>query len=202
MTSRPIIRDRLTSVAAQFVHAIIPREENETARLALYKHFNLNSEECVYCGDPATDVDHFRSIVKSGRPSGYFHTTDNLVPSCGPCNQSKGGQDWNAWMRGSAKKSPATREIANLRDRIERLQNFADNFVTSAMSQDEMRDAVGPELWDSYWEHLSAIETTMKKAQQEADKIRPLLEKAFLDRKKTQTETIQQTGVVAAPTRD
>ena len=49
------------------------------------------------------------------------------------------------------------------------------------MSLDEMRDAVGPDLWDRYWRHVTTIEETMVKAQAEADELRPRLEVAFAD---------------------
>ncbi|MGH8756218.1 MAG: HNH endonuclease [Burkholderiales bacterium] len=87
---------------------------NAESRSELYERFGINPKTCVYCGSQATDVDHFRAIVKAGKPSGYFHTTDNLVPCCGGCNQSKGGSDWKAWMNSAAKGSPATKRVSDL----------------------------------------------------------------------------------------
>jgi hypothetical protein len=50
--------------------------------------------------------DHLRPLVKNKLPTGYISEIRNLVPSCGPCNQSKGASDWRAWMRGKARGSP------------------------------------------------------------------------------------------------
>jgi hypothetical protein len=137
---------RSTSLAAAFVHAIIPRKVDGTEQLALYNRFGINAYECVYCGKEATDEDHLRAIVKKGKPSGYFHTIGNIVPACGPCNQSKGGSDWRAWMTSlRAKGSPTKKAISGTEARVERLAKFAEVANTISMSEDQMRDAVGKE---------------------------------------------------------
>lgn len=42
---------------------------------------------CAYCGNPAEDLDHIAPLVSGGEDS-----SDNLVPSCKPCNGSKGSK--------------------------------------------------------------------------------------------------------------
>ena len=124
MKARPKITSRITSLAHSFVHAIIPRYLNEQDQLALYELSGIKRNKCVYCGAKATDLDHFKALVKAGRPSGFFHCTENIVPSCGPCNQSKSGSDWRSWMTGKAKGSPSTRKISDTAVRIERLEKL------------------------------------------------------------------------------
>jgi hypothetical protein len=183
MASRPTIVGRGTSLAAAFVHAIIPRRIEKDAQSELYNRFGIDAAECVYCDRVATDKDHFRAIVKDGKPSGYFHTTDNVVPSCGPCNQSKGGSDWLAWMTSiRAKGSPTKRAVPGTSLRIERLSKFAQGAETAHMSDADMRNAVGEDLWTAYWARLAAIKVQMAEAQKEAEKIRALLETAFARR--------------------
>jgi hypothetical protein len=63
-------------------------------------------------------------FVKDKRPTGYIDEIRNLVPSCGSCNQSKGGQDWKAWIQGTAVNSPASRGIKDVPQRIARLEAF------------------------------------------------------------------------------
>ncbi len=49
---------------------------------------------CVYCGEPATEVDHVRSLASHG---GWEHPS-NLVPACRFCNASKSDRlliDWD-----------------------------------------------------------------------------------------------------------
>ena len=60
----------------------------------------------------------------------------NLVPSCGKCNQSKGNLNWKEWMFGDAKQSPKTRQISDIElkaDLLEKFENWREpssyNFV-------------------------------------------------------------------------
>lgn len=50
------------------------------------------AEECVYCGDPPTQVDHVRPLAQGG-----WEHESNLVPACGPCNHSKGPRLLTEW---------------------------------------------------------------------------------------------------------
>jgi 5-methylcytosine-specific restriction endonuclease McrA len=179
LASRPKITGRLTSLAAAFVHAIIPRRVDKDAQAKLYKQFSIDSAKCVYCGREATDSDHFRAIVKSGKPSGYFHTIDNIVPSCGPCNQSKSGADWKLWMSGKAKGSPNKKGVADLSKRIDMLSRFAASANAIHLSEADLRNAVGADLWDGYWRRLDAIKGHLNDAQAEAEKIRGILETEY-----------------------
>ncbi|SHG79445.1 HNH endonuclease [Bradyrhizobium erythrophlei] len=179
MSSRPKITGRVTSLAAAFVHAIIPRRVNIDVQAKLYERFRIEPKECVYCGREATDQDHFRAIVKGGKPSGYFHTADNVVPSCGKCNQSKGGAGWKAWMNSTAKGSPRTRGVIDLSERVDRLSKFEEATNTVQFTEDEMRAAVGADLWDSYWRRLDDLAAQMRSAQAEAEKICSVLQQEF-----------------------
>lgn len=44
--------------------------------------------ECVYCGDPWEQQDHFTPLSKGGN-----HTADNVVPACASCNSKKYNKD-------------------------------------------------------------------------------------------------------------
>jgi 5-methylcytosine-specific restriction endonuclease McrA len=47
--------------------------------------FAAKGRTCVYCGNPATEVDHVLSVKIGGAD-----TIENLVPSCQKCNRRKG----------------------------------------------------------------------------------------------------------------
>jgi 5-methylcytosine-specific restriction endonuclease McrA len=177
---RPKIRNRMSSLAAIFVQAIIPRKVDKQAQAALYEQFGIDPKACVYCGQAATDQDHFRAIVSASRPSGYFHTAENIVPSCGPCNQSKGASDWKTWMESkTAKNSPTRKNTQGTPDRIARLAAFAGTVDKPSLTADEMRQAAGDELWDGYWAKLAEIGKLMDRAQEDAEKICDALGKKF-----------------------
>lgn len=167
----------MTSLAASFVHAIIPRRLDDNEQSRLFKAVGIDPQRCVYCGDPATDMDHFRGLVKGGRPSGHFHTSDNVVPSCGPCNQSKGGAEWRKWLTGNARRSPSRREISDLEDRIERLSRF-EKEAQPFSNPESFEKLVGAELWEPYWDKLEQIGRILVEAEKDAEIIRSKLEAA------------------------
>lgn len=57
-------------------------------------------DACVYCGGPFEHLDHVHPISKGGSD-----TLDNVVPSCAPCNYSKGAKTLEEWEL--AKREPA-----------------------------------------------------------------------------------------------
>ena len=181
MATRPKITNRITSLASIFVQAIIPRSADVSNLHVGLEAAGIMRDECAYCGARSSDLDHFFALVKNRRPSGYFHSARNLVPSCGTCNQSKGGHPWEKWMRGTAKNSPRTRSVSDLEDRIERLRKFEAWGGQTPIDEGDLRTAVGAERWDAYWERLEEIKRLMFAAQQDADHIRTVLEEHFGD---------------------
>jgi 5-methylcytosine-specific restriction endonuclease McrA len=53
----------------------------------------LADDRCVYCGAPATAMDHFLPIAGGGA-----HDVSNIVPACKSCNSSKKDDDPFDWM--------------------------------------------------------------------------------------------------------
>ena len=179
MSARPKISGRLTSLAHAFVHAIVPRRVDIQEQQQLFERAGIKVGECVYCGAFATDNDHFRGLVKLGRPSGHFHTTDNLVPSCGPCNQSKGAADWHEWMTGNARGSPTKKGVQDIAQRIDCLSVFEAESKSVVSSSTMLRETAGAALWDAYWEKLAQIQVKLLEADKDAVLIRLRLDTAF-----------------------
>lgn len=173
------VTSRVSSVTNGFVQAIIPcvePTELERAEALAVLGMAPGLETCVYCGARATDWDHLRPLVRGKRPTGYCNDVRNLVPSCGPCNQSKSGQNWEQWISGTSKGSPKTRGVTDLAGRIEALKRFEDWSAHVAL---DMRGLVGDAVWDAYWKRLEAIELQMHEAQREAMVIRNLIADAL-----------------------
>ncbi|WP_157102471.1 HNH endonuclease [Sphingobium sp. TCM1] len=171
---RPLkITSRTSSVTNGFVQAILPDiPPTEQDRAAALAALGLPPHQCVYCGDQATDWDHLRPIVINKRPSGYLTDYRNLVPACGPCNQSKSGQNWKSWMTGKATRSPASRNIIDLQARIARLEAYER---WGDVDEVDFATLVGKDRWEAYWAKLVIIEGLMRQAQAEADAIRALI---------------------------
>lgn len=165
------ITQRVSSVTNSFVQAIIPWIEPTQAELdeALeVLGMTYDTIVCAYCGGAASDWDHLRPLVKGKRPTGYISEAKNLVPACGRCNQSKGGQDWRVWIEGRATGSPKQRGIINLGNRITKLTSFEEWGDIRPLP---LRDWVGAELWDAHWENLIELERLMQEAQLHASQI-------------------------------
>ncbi|WP_298107439.1 HNH endonuclease signature motif containing protein [Bradyrhizobium sp.] len=181
MAGRPKITGRSSSLAAVFVQAIIPRSSDADQLEEGLEKFGIARDQCAYCGAKGSDLDHFFAIVKNKRPSGYFHCAKNLVPSCGTCNQSKGGHHWETWMLGTAKNSPRSRGVSDIEERADKLRRFEEWGGQMPVSEDDLRSAVGAERWDAYWQRLEEIKGLMASAQIEADIIREALAGKFGD---------------------
>jgi hypothetical protein len=107
----------------------------------------------VYCGAAASEWDHLRPIVFRRRPTGFFSEIANLVPACGKCNQSKGGQDWQSWMRGNAKGGLRACGVTDIEGRITRLKNYATTFRSTRLQFTESEKTA----LDLYWQNLDKI---------------------------------------------
>ena len=78
---------RLTQIEAS-VHPLTPREWRAIVR--------LYAGLCAYCGKPwktkrsrKPSMDHVIPLAKGGE-----HRKDNVVPTCWPCNRTKGAETW------------------------------------------------------------------------------------------------------------
>lgn len=163
------ITSRTSSITNSFVQAIIPSiEPSEVEVLEALKILEIDpvNMTCAYCGRPSTDWDHLRPLVRNKRPTGYINELRNLVPSCGPCNQSKSGADWRKWILGDAKGSPKTMNIQDLDVRVERLERFE---AWGSVEPLPLGNLAGTELWVQHWNNLEEIQDRMHRAQRHAE---------------------------------
>jgi len=175
------ITSRTSSVTNGFVQAIIPCREPDVSDLVealAVLGMTPDNISCAYCGANATDWDHLRPLVKGKRPTGYATDIRNLVPACGPCNQSKSGQEWRAWMLGKAKGSPQARGIRGISEKIMRLETFERWSDHPPLNFEAL---VGVEKWGAYWGRLEEIERLMHEAQVEAVHIREIIASRLRD---------------------
>ncbi|MGB9456383.1 MAG: HNH endonuclease [Bryobacteraceae bacterium] len=174
------VTGRSSSITNAFISAIVPvvepTEDEELEALALL-HIDPNDIRCAYCGDKATEWDHFRPLVSNQKPTGYITEIANLVPSCGKCNQSKGKSNWLTWIEGKAKRSPKNRGISDLAERIERLKNYERWREPRRV---DFAAVVGPELWQRHQQNWSDVLKLLKTSQSLASEIRTIIATALL----------------------
>lgn len=168
------VTGRSSSITNAFINAVIPvftpTIEEELEALAILE-IDPNDICCAYCGDKATEWDHFRPIVRNQEPTGYITEIANLVPSCGKCNQSKGASEWRKWMEGGAKLSPKSRGIRDLEARIERLEVFE---AWRSPRKIDFPEIVGQELWEKHRQNWRTVLDLLKQSQEIANEIRKI----------------------------
>lgn len=165
------ITGRSSSITNSFVNGIIPVIWPSEAQIDEALHI-LGMDDavvCAYCGDGSTEWDHLRPLVVGQKPTGYISEIHNLVPACGKCNQSKGNKGWRAWMLGPARLSPATRGVAGLDARVERLAAYE---TWGTPTKVDFETVVGEELWAEHWRNHTAILDLMRDAEKTVEQIR------------------------------
>jgi 5-methylcytosine-specific restriction endonuclease McrA len=186
MPSVQTMVSRKSSITNAFVNSVIPaiaptHEDVEEALKVLA--IQPDDVRCAYCGNKATEWDHLRPLVLKRRPTGYVTEIANLVPACGKCNQSKGNKPWREWMLSTAKHSPAGRNIADLNDRVMRLEAFERWRPATKI---DLEAIVGTEDWEAYWSLCENVIDELRRCQQVADELRRrVLE--FLERNASST---------------
>jgi hypothetical protein len=172
MPSIQTMTSRKTSITNAFVCAIIPsiRPSLEQVAEALsILGMEPSDVRCAYCGDRASEWDHLRPLVVKRRPTGFISEIANLVPSCGKCNQSKGNKPWRDWISGSAKLSPTGRGLAEVTERVARLEAYERWRSPTKL---DFKSIVGQEAWEHYWSLCERVIEEMRQCQQFADSIR------------------------------
>ncbi|MEH7226658.1 HNH endonuclease [Bacillus sp. JJ1566] len=165
------ITGRSSSITNAFVNGIIPCiEPTEIEIKEVLSILGMtDSIRCSYCGDHYSEWDHFRPLIQNRRPTGFISEINNLVPSCGKCNQSKGNSYWKDWIVGEAKLSPKTRNVDNLGLIITRLENFEKWSKPIKVNFEEI---VGEEVWNEHWANWERLIKMMKKSQLLSDNIK------------------------------
>ena len=172
MPSVQTMVSRKSSITNAFVNAVIPVivppiDEIEEALTIL--GMDPGDVRCAFCGDKSSEWDHLRPLVLNRRPTGYISEIANLVPACGKCNQSKGNKPWRAWIVSNAKLSPGGRKLANIADRVARLEAYEK--WRSAMKVD-FEAILGRDDWEKYWSLWESINESLHQCQEVAELLR------------------------------
>lgn len=165
------ITGRKSTLVATFYKSITPEFVPTKQQVAdVLELFEMENDcKCVYCGGNWSEWDHFFSIVKKGGgPSGYVTEISNLVPCCGKCNQSKGNNHWKEWIEGSAKQSPTTRKVLDLKKKIHLLNRFEKTQKRRTIDYAKTLGA----SWDLHLSNLKIAVESLVTAEDHAMKLR------------------------------
>ncbi len=166
------ITGRTSSITNAFINGIIPcivPSEEEIKSVLTILGMDETSICCAYCGGKYTEWDHFRPLILNKRATGYISEINNLVPSCGKCNQSKGNTNWKTWMTGNAQLSPTVRKIKDLNERIMRLEEYEK---WSNPQKIDFEKIVGKEKWEQHWINCELLHEQMRESQKLSDEIK------------------------------
>jgi hypothetical protein len=169
------MRQRKSSITNAFVNAIIPviaPSDDEILEAITILGMTVEDVRCAYCGDPKTQWDHLRPLVLDRRPTGYISEIANLVPACSTCNSSKRNENWRTWMLGSAPNSPTFRKIADVSERVLRLDSYE---AWRPPTQIDFEALLGKEAWEHYWSLWEALNTALHEAQIVGDRMRVIV---------------------------
>jgi hypothetical protein len=81
-------------------------------------------------------------------------------------------------MEGTARGSPKTKGVADLPERIARLERFVD---WGQVKRLDLRELAGADQWEAYWARLSVIEKAMADAQADAVLVQGAIRRAMND---------------------
>jgi 5-methylcytosine-specific restriction endonuclease McrA len=168
---------RKSSITNAFVTSVLPviRPTIEEIDQAL-QILGLDPTDCrcAYCGDKSSEWDHLRPLVIKRRPTGFVTEIANLVPACGKCNQSKGNKPWREWMLGKADRSPTRRGLANVAERVARLEAFEQWRPPTKL---DFALIVGEGEWESYWSMCEKVIDELK----ECHKVSEVMRKRIIE---------------------
>jgi hypothetical protein len=172
MPSVQTMVSRKSSITNAFVNAVIPVvvptiEEIDQALSIL--GMDPADVRCAFCGDKSSEWDHLRPLVLKQRPTGYVSEIANLVPACGKCNQSKGNKAWRVWIISKARLSPTGRGVANVAERIARLEVYEEWRPPTNV---DFEAILGRDDWEKYWAMWKAVNETLGQCQDVAELLR------------------------------
>jgi len=156
------IMSRSSTLTNIFIASLMPyRKPTDKDFNKALKILRMSRENilCVYCGKTATEWDHLHPFVLDKKPTGYYTTIFNLVPSCGKCNQSKGNKNWENWMR---KKHAARKD---LEARIKKIKSYEKRGKLKPL---DVIKILGNKEWEKYITILDDILEKMAYADEKA----------------------------------
>lgn len=164
MPSIKTITARSSSITNAFISAIsIVERPTEKEIEEVLEIFGMSPDnmKCCYCGSQCTEWDHLKPLVFRRKPTGYPTSIKNLIPACNKCNQSKGNNDWEPWIRSNERTS----KLSDIEDRITRIKKYEE---WANCTPTNFEEVIGVKELNNYLELCENILSSMQEAQKEA----------------------------------
>ncbi|HMU84239.1 MAG TPA: hypothetical protein PKC35_12910, partial [Leptospiraceae bacterium] len=125
---------------------------------------------CAYCGRTADQWDHLYALVMNKKPTGYITEINNLVPSCGACNQRKRGTNWKDFVNHPGKNFPKT-----FRDGFRKRLAALEKYARLRRQKIDFEKWEGDPAYSDYWKRHRAVIKALRAAQTTATHLRTKL---------------------------
>lgn len=189
MPAKSKLSSRTSTISNSFAMSITPYINPTDEEVKnLYETLGISIGQCAYCLRESGSVDHFRSLVKDGMPSGYVTDITNLVPCCTQCNSKKGGKDWYEWYTSNENIKRLKDEVGlcdeQIQTRIEKLQAFEKNTKSYKI---DFYDVLGDE-YNEYIRRKEELNKRLKEEQEFCDTLLSKVEKYFEELKAKESQ--------------
>lgn len=132
------------------------KEDAESVKRFFFVNGN---EECVFCGGPEPKRwDHLVPLKEGGET-----VIGNIVPACQPCDDSKQHTHFEKWMLGNALKSPKSRGIPDLDQRIQELKRYTEQFRYQPRSLSSRLSIEQRLQYQELLKHVRALRTEIER---------------------------------------
>ena len=131
---------------------VIKPSENELKEAITILGMDEHSICCAYCGGKYSDWYQLRPSIENGKLTGYISEIGNLVPTCKTCMKSKGDRKWRGWIDSSVQDSPLMREIDDLNERKDRLEEYI-----KWREPIKLKDIIGDDNWKNFEEDYNIL---------------------------------------------
>ena len=178
---RATLDEHAPEVMDSFVRGVAPIiEPTEEEAVRALKVLGMTEEtvRCAYCGEEMETWYPLNPLVDNeGLLTGYYYEIHNLVPTCSKCYHSKGRESWREWIESDVEGSPKTRGIADLDQKIARLEKYEERYKARKF---DTRSVSSLNKWNTYWKNERLITEMIAESSQIGEELaRKLKERAM-----------------------
>lgn len=176
MPAKSDLKGRTSTITNAFAISITPYiRPNENELNEYYRSLEIKPGICAYCLKESTSSDHYHSIIKNKRPSGYITDLSNLIPCCSRCNSSKGSKDFEEWYLSSKNIKRLQEQGLStklIQERYKIITEHVKRFEKKPLNYEQI---LGKDLWKEYEIRRTKMINILKDNQEFCDKLAKII---------------------------